>query len=204
MAGSLGTVARVKILASGTVTRFNVSPFLPGSDLIVRPCGSFHMYSVPVVATGDNTRYWAIQPDGSTVTFTVPTALQATLNAFPSTADASITDANRLQTVVLVNGSPIVRRGQDISSPSAGQFSTQTSTSITFGSTYAAGVAGHIPTIEVLSFAAADIVDSGALTVATGPIEVSQSVNTTLVAGPGCPGYATASGAISVEPLSHH
>lgn len=188
MAGSLGVVNRVIILASGTVNRFRCSPFLPGSDIVMRPCATAHVYSVPVVATGDATRYWAIQPDGVTVTFTAPTAL----NAFPTTVDGSLTDANRLQTVVLVNGSPIVRRGQDISSPSAGQFSTQTTTTITFGSTYAAGVSGHVPSIEVLSFLAGDIVDSGSLTVAAGPVETA------------CPGYATASAAVSVEPLPHH
>lgn len=168
---SLGTADRVKNLASGTVTRCKVSPFLVGMAARLMPAagGAATVYRATHPGTNDTARYWRTKGDGSTVTFTAPAAL----TAFPSTVDASITDANRMQCVVLINGSPIVRKGSD-ASPSAGQFICASATTITFGSTYASGT---VIEVFVLS-ASGDISNTGSIAAGAVLAETLQSFYT--------------------------
>jgi hypothetical protein len=133
---SLGTPIRILNFTTAQVKYCKVSPFLVGMPCILQPAAgaASTVYRAYHPGTTDTARYARFVGDGSTVTFTMPSAL----TAMPVTVDASITDALRMQIIVLINGSPIVRKGTD-ATPGAGEFKSASSTTITFGSTYASG-----------------------------------------------------------------
>jgi hypothetical protein len=180
---SLGTPVRILNFTTAQVKYCKVSPFLVGMPCKLTPAAgaASTVYRAYHPGTNDTARYARFKGDGSTVTFTAPSALTAA----PTTVDASITDANRMQVIALINGSPIVRVGTD-ATPSAGQFKAASATTFTFGSTYAAGTV-----IEVFILSASgDIAATAALAAGSQTEEA-------------CRSFYTATAPVTLEAIGH-
>jgi hypothetical protein len=141
--------SQIIAVAATTITLLNKSPFLPQNPTHGNAVAGATVYGVNL--PGKNARsgnYQKWRGDGVTVAF-APAAIVNLANAHVD--GGSLGAADVLRVVVKVNGA-VLQRVASGASPSAGQYKTSGSGTLTFGSTYTAA-----DVIEVFLSAAADI-----------------------------------------------
>lgn len=141
------TTLALSLTATGaTSVSYNrrIRAFTTDTRCISLSPGAATLYGVNHPGRLNTARVFRFKGDGSTTAFTLPTA--ATGVTYPTTADASITAANRLQTIALqlpndvgmeINATNLLRVGSD-ATPSAGQFKIN-GTAVTVGTAIPAG-----------------------------------------------------------------
>lgn len=139
-----------------TVAQAKFSPFRIGAScfISVPAAAAATLYFADHPGTGDATRYQEFKAGAATTVLTLSDDMNVPDIALEI---GDIDETNRLQVIVLVNGSPLLWVGSD-DTPSAGEFMITDTSEITLGEAPDPGAK-----IEVFSFVAGDIDDTGVL-----------------------------------------
>lgn len=157
------------IPAAAPVVATAGAELMPEGQCLALSAGAAVLYGVNFPSKSVNSaKYLALFGDGATVAFTSTDYEE--LDAVD--VQTTITAANCLRVVVLVNGVPIIRVGSGATA-GAGEFKVAgtTTKTLTLGSTYNAGTK-----IEVLVLDADDIDTHDALTAGIATSEVAQDI----------------------------
>jgi hypothetical protein len=126
-------------LSNTVPKRMRYSPFLPGHPIAYECPSNVTVHATLYPRTDSATRSVEFYTDGTNTVYALP-HLDPTL--VDTTANASLTVANQVDTAILVNGEPIARVGHDNASPGAGTarvWNDGGTVKVTLGTNYGAG-----------------------------------------------------------------